>query len=87
MSVTAVDSTTLLTVSYDDARELLQLEFCSRVVYQYFNVPAAVHQSLLDALSKGRYFNQAIRGRFAYGLISSFDTAARRTELSARCER
>ena len=47
MRVTAVESTTLATVSYDDARELLQLEFCSRAVYQYFNVPTAVHQSLL----------------------------------------
>jgi hypothetical protein len=26
---------------------LLQLEFCSRAVYKYFNVPAEVHQSLL----------------------------------------
>ena len=39
MRVTAVESTTLVTVSYDDARELLQLEFCSRAVYQYFSVP------------------------------------------------
>ena len=51
MRISAVESTTLLTVSYDDTRELLQLEFCSRAVYQYFNVP--VHQSLLDASSKG----------------------------------
>ena len=39
MRVSAVESTTLVTVSYDDARELLQLEFCSRAVYQYFSVP------------------------------------------------
>ena len=51
MRVTAVDSTTLVTVSYDDAREVLQLEFCSRAVYQYFSVPSAVYQSLLDASS------------------------------------
>ena len=53
MRVTAVESTTLVTVSYDDAQELLELEFCSRAVYQYFTVPAAVHQSLLDASSTG----------------------------------
>ena len=44
MRVATVESTTLATVSYDEARELLQLEFCSRAVYQYFGVPAAVHQ-------------------------------------------
>jgi hypothetical protein len=87
MRATAVESTTLVTVSYDDARGLLQLEFCSRAVYQYFSVPAAVHQSLLDASSKGRYFNQAIRGRFPYRLISDFDAAAKRAEIPARCDR
>ena len=87
MRVTTVESTTLVTVSYDDARQLLQLEFCSRAVYQYFNVPTAVHQSLLDASSKGRYFNQAIRGRFPYCLISDFDAAPKRVEIPARCDR
>ena len=87
MRITAVESTTLVTVSYDDAQGLLQLEFCSKAVYQYFSVPAAVHQSLLDASSKGRYFNQAIRGRFPYRVISGFDAASRRAERPARCDR
>jgi hypothetical protein len=86
MRVTSVESTTFVTVSYDDTRELLQLEFCcNRAVYEYFSVPAAVHQSLLDASSKGRYFHQAIRGRFAYRRISDFDAAPRRAEISVRC--
>ena len=87
MRVTAVESTTLATVSYDDAQGLLQLEFCSRAVYQYFSVPATVHQSLLDASSKGRYFNQAIRGRFPYRLIADIDAAAKRADMPARCDR
>ncbi|MBV8280221.1 MAG: KTSC domain-containing protein [Verrucomicrobia bacterium] len=87
MRATAVESTTLTTVSYDDAKGLLQLEFCSRAVYQYFSVPAVVHQSLLDASSKGRYFNQAIRGRFPYRLILDPAAARRRAEISARCDR
>jgi hypothetical protein len=87
MRVATVESTTLVTVAYDDARELLRLEFCSRAVYQYFNVPAAVYQSLLDASSKGRYFNQAIRGRYPYRLISGFGAAPRCAEVPARCDR
>ena len=86
MRITAVESTTLVTVSYDDARAVLQLEFCSRAVYQYFSVPAAVHQSLLDASSKGRYFNQAIRGHFQYRLISDVDAAPKPAEIPARCD-
>jgi len=70
MDVTAVESTTLATVAYDKARGLLQLEFRSRAIYQYFGVAAAVHEALLCAPSKGSYFNRFIRGRFPYSLAS-----------------
>ena len=73
MHVTTVESTALATVSYDEARELLQVEFCGRAIYHYFGVPAAVHQRLLGAPSKGSYFNQAIRGRFPFCLISDLN--------------
>jgi len=66
MLVTAVESTTLATVAYDKACGLLQLEFRSRAIYQYFGVPAAVHEGLLGAPSKGSYFNRFIRGHFPY---------------------
>jgi lysyl-tRNA synthetase class 2 len=71
MNDTAVESTTLAAFAYDDAREVLQLEFRSGVVYHYFGVPAAVHEELLCAPSKGKYFNQSIRGRFRYALAVS----------------
>lgn len=70
MNVTAVESTTLATVAYDEARELLRLEFRSQAIYQYWGVPALVHRALLGSLSKGRYFNQTIRGRFPYQRVS-----------------
>jgi hypothetical protein len=70
MNVTAVESTTLATVAYDETREMLRLEFRSRAIYEYFGVPAAVHGGLLDAPSKGSYFNRAIRGCFPYGCVS-----------------
>lgn len=61
-----VASSTLATVAYDPEREVLQLEFRDRTICQYFQVPVEVHQALLRAPSKERYFNRAIRGRFAY---------------------
>ena len=88
MRVTTVESTTLATVAYDEARELLQLEFCSRAVYLYFGVPAAVHQALLGAPSKGKYFNQAIRGRFLYRpILDSGSVPRAEAEMAARCHR
>lgn len=74
MNSTVVESTTLATVAYDDIRELLRLEFRSRAIYQYFGVPPAVHQALLQAPSKGSYFNKVIRGRFRYALVSNIES-------------
>jgi hypothetical protein len=69
MNETRVESTTLRAFAYDEGREILQLEFLSRAIYHYSGVPAAVHEGLRGAPSKGRYFNRVIRGRFAYVLV------------------
>lgn len=66
MQFDAVESTTLRTIAYDAHNQILQLEFLNRAIYQYFGVPAEIHQALLCAPSKGRYFNHAIRGHFPY---------------------
>jgi KTSC domain-containing protein len=88
MRVATVESTTLATVGYDEARRLLQLEFCgSGAVYLYFGVPAALHQALLDAPSKGRYFNGTIRGRFPYRQVLDLNTAPRGAAMPAECDR
>ena len=62
-----VESTTLATVAYDEASKVLQLEFCSRAVYLYFDIPPDVHQALLGAPSKGKYFNDAFGAGFRIG--------------------
>ncbi len=74
MNITAVESTTLATVGYDDSLRMLQLEFRNRAIYQYFGVLAPVHEGLLDAPSKGKYFNRVIRGHFPYRLILNPET-------------
>jgi hypothetical protein len=66
MDITAVESSTLAKVGYEADRRLLQLEFRSGAVYDYFGVPASVHESLLLSSSKGYYFNRLVRGRFPY---------------------
>lgn len=66
MLATTVESTTLAAVGYDATGQMLWLEFRSHAVYCYFDVPTAVHHALLEADSKGAYFNRYIRGRFPY---------------------
>lgn len=86
MHVTAVESTTLSAVAYEEARGLLQLEFRSRAIYQYFGVAATVHEALLCAPSKGSYFNRFIRGRFPYSLVSQGQGGVRPGGLSQRAD-
>ena len=87
MNGTGVESTTPATVAYDEARELLRLEFRSQAIYQYLGVPAIVHQALLSAPSKGSYFNQAIRGRFPYKRVSHCGAEEPDAAVPARCGR
>ncbi len=60
----ALPSTTLASAFYDAPRLILQLEFRSGAIYQYFQVPASIYQDLLAAESKGQYFNRCIRDQF-----------------------
>jgi hypothetical protein len=87
MRVATVESTTLATVCYDENLKQLQREFCSRAVYLYFGVPAAVYEALLDAPSKGRYFNATIRGRYPYRHALSSNPVPQSAEVAARCDR
>jgi hypothetical protein len=75
MNVMAVESATLVALAYDEVGQVLRLEFRSRTIYQYFGVPAAVHQALLMAPSKGIYFNRFIRANFPYCLVSNAQAA------------
>jgi hypothetical protein len=54
----AVESTTVRSIGYDARRKVLEIEFQSGTVYQYFDVLEAVHEGFWSAESKGRYFNR-----------------------------
>ncbi len=77
MNSRSVESATLVAIWYDDAREILQLEFRSHAVYRYFGVPESVYEALVAAPSKGRYFNGAIRGRFPHSQASKTNAGLR----------
>ena len=66
MNITTVESATLASIGYDDKAVVLQLEFRSRAVYRYVEVPGFVYDALVAAPSKGRYFNEAIRGQYSH---------------------
>ncbi|NOH03142.1 MAG: KTSC domain-containing protein [Chloroflexi bacterium] len=64
-----VQSSDLRSVGYDPVNSILEIEFNSGGVYQYFNVPASVYQALMRASSHGRYFHANIKDRYRYSRI------------------
>ena len=60
------DSTTLASASYDYLQSRLQLDFGDGACYTYSAVAPALFNDLISAPSKGKFFNQHIRGRFPY---------------------
>jgi hypothetical protein len=62
-------SEALSSVGYDPARRVLEVEFTSGRVYQYFEVPQREVQRLLDAPSQGAYFTDRVRDRYRYELV------------------
>jgi hypothetical protein len=59
-------STAIRRFSYDDDSRTLFVTFTSGDLYAYLDVPRAVHAAFEDALSKGRFFGEAIRDRYRY---------------------
>jgi hypothetical protein len=59
-----VDSSAVLSVGYDESRQVLELEYVDADVYQYFDVPKALYEALLDAPSIGQFVNTQVKGAF-----------------------
>lgn len=64
-----VISSNLSSVGYDEQTGILEIAFNSGGVYQYFNVPAGVYQSLMTATSKGTYHHYNIKNHYRYRRI------------------
>lgn len=64
-----VSSSDLRSVGYDAANSILEIEFHSGGVYQYFSVPSNTYQSLMSAPSHGQYFHSHIKDRYRYARI------------------
>jgi KTSC domain-containing protein len=70
MHRTCVSSEMLRSVGYDATTRTLEAEFTSGAIYQYYDVPAEVHDGLLTAESHGRYFNAHIRDHYRYNRVT-----------------
>ena len=56
-----VESSAIASVGDDRATAVLEIEFTSGEVYEYFAVPPSVYDGLIAAESAGRYFQARVR--------------------------
>jgi len=64
-----VESNTLKSVGHDSKTSTLEVEFHNGNIYQYFDVPQAVHSELMRAPSIGKFFGSQIKGQYRYGKV------------------
>jgi hypothetical protein len=64
MDMIRVASRAIAAVGYDPASGRMKIRFVHGDVYDFCGVPAHVFEGLLDAPSKGRYYNEHIRDRY-----------------------
>jgi hypothetical protein len=59
-----VISSMMRSAGYDDAHAVLEIEFVTGRVYRYHAVPRREWTGLMEAESKGRYFDAHIRDKY-----------------------
>lgn len=64
-----LESEALTSIGYDPERCVLEVEFASGRVYQYFDVPRHEVDRLLGAESRGHYFGERVRDRYRYAAV------------------
>ena len=53
-----VDSSAIVSVSYDAAKKALDLKYTSGKVYRYYKVPVEEYERFMEAPSLGTYLNK-----------------------------
>lgn len=64
-----VTSSNIAEIGYDEASRTLEILFRNGRLYQYFDVPLADYQGLMNAASHGQYLNAHIKGRYRYARV------------------
>ena len=71
MERTPVQSSSVSSVGYDRDSSTLEIEFLNGSVYQYFGVPESIFNGLMNAPSKGTFFDQFVKkAGYSYARIA-----------------
>lgn len=61
-----VDSSNIEAIGYDDEAQELHVQFLSGETYIYHGVPREIFDDMVNAPSKGSYFNREVKGVYEY---------------------
>jgi hypothetical protein len=64
-----VESSMMTGVEYDESARELDIRFTSGKTYRYFDVLPDVYASLLEAGSKGQFFNEEIKDIYLFSEV------------------
>jgi hypothetical protein len=64
MNRTPVASSNVASVGYDDAQNVLEVEFLNGRIYQYYNVPPSVHTAFMSSASKGQFVHYQLKDKY-----------------------
>ena len=64
-----VQSKSIKSIGYDAQTSTLEIEFHNGNVYQYFDVPQAVHVEMMQAASLGQFSIGQIKGNYRYAKL------------------
>jgi len=65
----SVESSNLKTVGYDVKSKTLEVEFKNGYIYQYFDVPKTIYNSMVNANSAGKYLISNVKGVYRYARL------------------
>ena len=65
----SVNSTSIVSIGYDENSQTLEIEFKNSNVYQYFDVPKNLYDDLISAPSQGQFLTQNIKGNYRYSKV------------------
>jgi len=66
MERTAVRSTEIAIVGYDQSSKKLEIAFRTGSVYHYEDVPQEIYEGLIRAKSVGTYFAEYVKNTYSY---------------------
>ncbi|ANS43259.1 KTSC domain-containing protein [Serratia inhibens] len=59
-----VSSSRMISIGYDENAQILEIQFRDAGTYQYIGVPKRIYQDFVVVVSKGRFYDGVIKGKY-----------------------